>query len=425
MDEYFLQYLWNFQKFDAPNLQLVDGVSLTVFKTGFQNHDSGPDFLEAQLKLDELTWSGSVEIHYKSSDWKRHGHSTDRAYDNVILHVVWEHDCEIEINGKAIPTFEMKHFVSTGIEQSYRHYINQPQTIRCTQTISEINEIHIHGMLDKALAARLQQKGRKVTEILKDTDGDWEETAYRVICRNFGFKTNDEAFRRLAESLPYHILRKYHQKEDQVFALIFGMAGYLEKMDDEYQSKLRSEFDYLVPKHGLSPNLMRHHWKHGKMRPANFPSIRLAQFATFIAHSKQIFAHLLNIADIKSAQVFLNPGLPAYWQTHYDFNKPSTRHYRLGKSSINTIIINSIVPILTAYAKYLDEVKYLEQASQILENLSAESNHIINQWKSVNITPSNAADSQALIFQYNELCKKKKCLRCNIGVSILNKTFAS
>lgn len=425
MDEYFLQYLWNFQKFDSPRLTLTDGAALSVFKTGYQNHNSGPDFLEAHVKINELHWSGSVEVHYKSSDWNRHGHASDQAYQNVVLHVVWIHDNDILIDGNPIPTFEMSKCVNADLEQSYRQYINQPEVIRCAAHLAAFPEIQVRAMLDKSLAARLQQKARNVTAILEDTRGDWEETAYRVMCRSFGFKINQEAFTRLSEALPYQIIRKYHLNETLVFALIFGMAGFLDNPIDEYQTGLRTEFDFLKGKHNLVPVLMRHHWKSGKMRPANFPSVRIAQLAAFTTYSNQLFSNLLKISTTKEAHEFINRPLPEYWQCHYDFNKETSRKINLGKSSTNILIINSIVPILTAYAKYLDEVKYLEQAGNILDHLNAESNHVIDKWKKHGITPKNAADSQGLIYQYTELCKKRKCLRCNLGVAILSKTLSS
>ncbi|MEQ8583538.1 MAG: DUF2851 family protein [Marinoscillum sp.] len=420
MDEYFLQFLWKFQKFASKELVLSNGSSLTVFQTGHQNHDSGPDFLEAKIKIDDLTWSGSVEIHYKSSDWKRHNHQTDRAYENVILHVVWINDGEILIDQEPIPTLEMSRYVSANLEQEYRRYINQPEVIRCGPGLSDIPQIQVSAMIDRAVASRLQEKSIRVLETLEQQGGDWEETAYQTLARDFGFKTNADAFQKLASSLPYHIIRKHAGKELQVYALVFGMAGFLEDPVDEYQENLRNEFEFLSKKFQLHRMLDRHHWKHSKMRPANFPSVRLSQFAAFLAQENQLLASLLNISGLKEAIGFLQKNLPDYWKSHFDFGKTTNKSPRIGTKSIENIVINSLAPVLGAYSKYLDEVVYLERAQHILEQLPPESNHVIKKWIDKGVTPGNGAETQGLIYQYQSFCVQKKCLRCNIGMSILN-----
>ncbi len=420
MDEYFLQFLWKFQKFESKELILSNGSSLTVFQTGHQNHHSGPDFLEAKIKIDDLTWSGSVEIHYKSSDWNRHKHQTDRAYENVILHVVWINDGDILVNEEPLPTLEMSQYVATNLEQEYRRYINQPEVIRCGPKLGDIPQVQISAMIDRAVASRLQWKSVRVLDTLEQLGGDWEETVYQTLARNFGFKTNAEAFLKLASSLPYHVIRKHAGKEQQIYALIFGMAGFLEDPVDEYQASLSTEFSYLSKKFQLHRMLDRHHWKHAKMRPANFPSVRLSQFAAFLTQENQLLANLLNISGRKEAVGFLQKSLPDYWNSHFDFGKPTTKSPRIGTKSIENIIINSLAPVLGAYSKYLDEVIYLERAQHILEQLPPESNHIIQKWIDRGVTPGNGAETQGLIYQYQSFCSPKKCLRCNIGMFILN-----
>lgn len=419
MDEYFLQFLWKFQKFESQPLILSDGQKLTVFKPGHQNMDSGPDFHQASIKIGELTWSGSVEIHYKASDWERHGHGTDQSYDNVILHAVWIKDRDIMLNGQPIPTLQMSDYVSANLENEYRKYINQPTTIRCSSSLNEVPEIQVSAMLDRALASRLEQKSLTVLKILSQCNGNWEETTYRTLARNFGFKTNAEPFEKLAESLPYSIVRKHHQNPTQTFALVFGMAGFLETIEDEYQQQLAEEFDYLSKKYELEPVLQRHHWKHAKMRPANFPSVRLAQMAAFLCHNDQIFATLIRSTQMKQVEKMVRKELPEYWKTHFDFGKPSKKDQQIGKTSLENIVINSLAPVLGAYSKYLDELSYMDTAQKLLEQLPAENNNILRQWESIGISPSNAGESQALIHQYKDYCNKKRCLRCNIGVSIL------
>lgn len=420
MDEYFLQYLWRFQKFNTTQLQLTNGDKLLVHDAGFQNHDSGPDFKEAKIKIDDLIWSGSVEIHYKSSDWLQHQHQNDRAYDNVILHVVWKHDQEISVHEKPLPTLVMKDYVLENMELAYKHYMNQPEVIRCQEQLLSVSRLQIISMLDKALTDRLKEKSSQVLEILQSSNNDWEETAYQVLAKNFGFKVNQEAFIRLAASLPYRILRKYQADAHAIEALVFGMAGFLEDAKDDHSQQLCHEFDYLMNKHQLQPSLKRHHWKHSRMRPANFPAVRLAQLVGVYSSESQLFSQLITVRSIEDCQKLVKHQLPTYWMNHYDFGKKTNKPYLLGKSAVENIIINSITPLLAAYSKYLDEVKYLETAQELLESLPAENNHIINKWKAVAINPANSAESQALIHQYNHLCKQKKCLQCNLGISILS-----
>ncbi|MFY0606160.1 MAG: DUF2851 family protein [Cyclobacteriaceae bacterium] len=421
MDEYFLQFLWKFQKFDSPSLTLTNGQQLLVLKPGYQNHHSGPDFHEAKVKIDELIWSGSVEIHYKASDWYRHQHQKDPAYENVVLHVVWIADQDILIDNQKVPTLEMKRIVSTQLEQDYRNYINQPEVIRCGNHLHSVDSIQIRALLDSALTSRLEHKSKEILDLLAQRGGDWEAVTYHIIAKNFGFKTNAHPFEKLAESLPYAVVRKYHADSTKMDALIFGMAGFLESPVDNYQTQLRKEFDFMVKKHGLDQALSRHHWKHGKLRPANFPSVRLAQFSAFLAHNKAIFNSLILLHDKKAIQSFLKKPVSDYWGSHFDFGKTIDKPNTLGTSSIDLIMINSAVPILAAYGLHLDNLDFIDKAQSILDEIRAESNHITQKWYGLGVKIENASDSQALIHQYNNMCLKKKCLECNIGMSILNR----
>ena len=424
MDEYFLQYLWNFQKFSTPELTLTNGSSLAVFTSGYQNTDSGPDFKEAKIKIDDLTWSGSVEIHYKSSDWYKHNHQVDQAYENVILHVVWVHDKEVTIDGNEVPTLELKNYVIENVELAYKHYINQPSVIRCGDHLSGTNRLQTISMIDKALAERLKVKSKVILDLLHKNQGDWEETTYQTILKNFGFKVNQETFIKLSESLPYSIVKKYKNKPQAIEALLFGCAGYLEEVPDDYSKSLAEEFNYLKSKHNLSPILKRHHWNRSRMRPANFPSVRLFQLASLLTNRSQLFAQVMELTDHKEVVQFFQNTPTAYWEGHYDFGKPSTRAYHLGSSAIDNLIINSLVPLLAAYSKYLDEVSYLDKAQTLLEKTVPEKNHIVDKWKELGIAATNSYESQALIHQYNHWCKEKKCLQCNIGISILSPKLA-
>ncbi len=421
MDEYFLQFLWKFQKFETSPLTLTNGESLVVFRPGFQNNHSGPDFHEARIKINELTWSGSVEIHYRSSDWIRHQHQKDSAYENVVLHVVWIADQEILIDDTPIPTFEMSRFVEEKLESNYRKYISRPDTILCSGHMPQIQSIQKRAMLDRALMDRLETKSHFVLELLAQKGGDWEAVTYQMIARNFGFKTNAGSFAGLATSLPYSVVRKHHGDPFKMDALIFGMAGFLEESSDEYQNQLLEEFSFLAKKYQLTPILSRHHWKHSKMRPANFPTVRLAQFSALLAHNQGLFNSLIRLETKIEIKNFLKKPPNEYWKNHYDFGKLMDKKTSLGESSLNLIMINTAAPILAAYGKHLDNISYIERAQAILEAIKPESNNITRQWVVLGMEAENAADSQSLIHQYNTMCLKKKCLECNIGMSILNR----
>ena len=421
MDEYFLQYLWQFQKFDQQ-LVTTTGEKLTVFNTGFQNHHSGPDFQDAKLKIGELLWTGSVEVHYASSDWKRHLHHRDKAYDNVILHVVWKHDEEVLIDGQPIPTFELVQHVKHDLTDTYRRFINQPSDIICHSQFATVADIHQQSMLDRALVERLKEKSQIILGLLKENQQDWEETAYQVLAKNFGFKTNASPFEKLSKTLPFSVLHKNLNDHQNTQALLFGMAGFLEASDDPFQQKLLERFQFLTSKHQLTQVLEKHHWKTARLRPANFPSIRLAQMAALLHAHPKVFQEILEINDLKSATSFFRQPVDPYWEKHLDFNKPSDFSSQLGTSSIASLIINSIVPILSAYAKYIGEVSYLEKAELLLESLPFEQNSVTKKWKELGIVEKNAATSQALIQQYNHYCKPRKCLHCAVGLSIVNQS---
>ena len=424
MDEYFLHFLWKYQKFTELPLIMESGEELVVLKPGFHNQNSGPDFSESQITIADIEWSGSVEIHYRASDWEVHKHNCDPAYENVILHVVWINDKPISYSdGKTIPTLVISRHVAQDIEQHYRNYINQPKAILCDQHLPVVPSIKKTAMLDHALMDRLESKAKIVMDIYKKTNSDWNETAYQILGRNFGFSVNKEAFERLTTLLPYKIIGKHIDQPKQVHALLFGMAGFLENdIDDGVRKEWKIEFDFLQKKYALDATLLRHNWKFSKLRPANFPTVRLAQFAAFLINQKKPFSLFIETTDIAFIRKSLHIHLVGYWEKHYDFGKTlSSGLNHFGQSSIDNILINTAVPLLTAYSKSIGEQSYLDRAVEILSQLKPEKNKITRAWEQVGLQPSSAFDSQALIQQYNAFCLKKKCLQCSIGVSILSR----
>ncbi len=422
MDEHFLHYIWKFQKITTKGLQLVDGSTLTVFHQGNHNHDSGPDFEEARIKISEIEWAGNVEIHLKSSDWNNHGHQHDKAYENVILHVVWQHDTEIYLGQSIIPTLELKNKVDLALLEKYETHLSSKEEILCTKQLSNIDDITISSMMDRALSERLEQKATSVLQALHETKNDWDETFYRTLASNFGFSINKEPFKKLASSLPFNLLKKYTHKPELIDSLLFGQAGFLDTTIDEYQSILKKEFDYLRSKHKLKKPLVKSEWKFGKMRPANFPSVRLSQFSALLSQNPGLFSSLIEVKNVKEFILTINCNLSEYWVRHYNFGKEKKKKgMKIGEATFHNIIINTLAPVLAAYSKYTGNQQYMDRAMDLLEYLPKEANRITKKWISIGQIPKTALDSQAQIQLFKNYCQNHKCLSCNIGVALLSK----
>lgn len=427
MNESFLHYLWQFQYFNKSNLLTSNNEMLSIIKTGELNSNAGPDFFNAKIRIDDIEWVGSVEIHLKSSDWFAHHHERDPAYNNVILHVVWENDKSICRNGSPIPTLELKNRVEESLLIQYKKLINNPTSIACEKSFSGVDEIVKLSMLDKALMQRLETKATYVSELLKLNTGNWEETAYQMLAKNFGFKINAEPFFQLSKSLPYRIIQKQSSRL-QVEALLFGQAGMLEtKTKDEYISLLFREYHLLSGKYSLSDSrLSPGQWRFLRLRPANFPTVRLAQLASVLSSAKGIFSQFLAAESYDLLQQIFSKPQSDYWQTHYRFGKKASGKVpELGESSIQNIVINTVAPLLVAYGKYKDEQSYVDLAVAHLQQLPSEQNRITREWSTVGFNVRNAFDSQALIELHNSFCQRRQCLNCAIGISILKPHWKS
>lgn len=422
MDEQFLHYIWKYQKFDQNKLKLTEGQSLMVYCPGNHNQDSGPDFEEARIKIDAIEWAGQVEIHINSSDWNHHNHQHDPAYENVILHVVWNYDSEIHLNGEAIPTLELKSIIDPGLIEKYQKHIRSNQEILCSSQLPGVSPLTIRGMLDRVLVERLEEKASRILNDLQSRKNDWEEVTYRALASNFGFSTNKEAFIRLTELLPFSKLKKALQNEKSTEALLFGQAGFLNEAKDEYQDSLKSEFQFLQKKFQLPESMVKPQWKFGKLRPANFPPVRLAQLAAVLYNTPKLFTILTQTESIKTLKEHLRPPLSQYWQAHYDFGKERERATRqIGKSSFENILINTVAPLLAAYSKYTAGPTFMDRAVELLESSPTENNRITRKWSKIDVNAKTAIDSQAFIQLFKSYCQKRKCLQCNIGVEILNR----
>lgn len=422
MEERFLHYIWKFQKFSKSELSTTSGQVVVVFNQGNHNHNSGPDFEEARIKVGEVEWAGSVEIHINSSDWTRHNHHHDKAYNNVILHVVWKDDKPLQQGGELIPTIELNRLVDLRYFEEYQRFISQNKEILCVDQLQAISDINFSSTLDRMLAERLEQKSQLVNDLQRENNQDWESTTYQSLAKNFGFSTNSDCFLLLARSLPKKVISKYHGITKSTEALIFGQAGFLEQATDPYQIELQAEYQYLKNKHQLQLKVSKEMWKFGRMRPANFPTIRLAQFSGLLCNNQNLFSSLIEIEKqeelIKKFQVDVSD----YWLKHYDFGKEKKKpSANLGQSTQENILINTIAPLLASYSKYTGDQQYMDRAIKLLEHLNAETNTITKKWEVVGKKAKTAFDSQAMIGLYKNYCTKKNCLNCSIGIEILGR----
>jgi hypothetical protein len=422
--EDFLHYVWKFRLFNRIDLQTTEGEELEVFSAGLHNTHSGPDFQNARIRIGQTTWAGNAELHLFSSDWQRHGHTTDNAYDNVILHVVYRDDEPLfRTDGRRVPTLELEDRISPDLHNRYHQLVFGNQTIiPCEGTIAKIDGITLQNWLTRILVDRLEKRSEAVIAALDMNRGDWEETFYQFLAANFGFKTNALPFELMAKSLPQNILAKNKNNAMQIEALIFGQAGFLTGgLQDDYPRSLKKEFDYLSKKYTLQP-IESHLWKFLRMRPQNFPTIRLAQFAALVVQSNHLFSKILEITEVKDLrQLFANSQINEYWETHYRFDKQSKATVKtLGQKSIDTILLNTVVLFLFSYGRHMKLQHFVSRALKLLENIPAEQNNITTDFATLGISINTAFESQALLELKNTYCDYKKCLQCGVGIKILN-----
>ncbi|MEI9918068.1 MAG: DUF2851 family protein [Bacteroidota bacterium] len=403
MQELFLHYIWQFQYFDKTDLVTTQGETLQVIRPGIHNTDAGPDFSEAKVRIGPMSWAGNVEIHIHSSEWEVHRHHLDRAYDSVVLHVVWNDDKPVTLeDGSLLPTLVLKGKVDTQLLTRYRKLMGTSFVIPCARQFARIPAIIRFSMIDRVLVERLEEKSESIMELLEYNNNDWDETTYQLLAKNFGFKVNSQPFFQLAKGVPYKYLGRHANNPRQVEAMLFGQAGFLdEAVNDSHHRLLRREYKVLASKYNLlESKLNASQWKFLRLRPANFPTVRLKQFCALICQEKNLFSRIIELNDFQSA---------------YKLFEIAT----LGTSSIDNIIINSVAPILVAYGRRQSDTSFLERAQQMLENVPAENNRILRSWNALGVDVKNAFDSQALIQLFNSYCVPRRCLDCSIGASLL------
>ncbi|WMN07095.1 DUF2851 family protein [Marivirga arenosa] len=424
MKEDFLHYVWRYQKFDNKNLLTTQKLSLKIIKTGFPHTDSGPDFKQAKIRIDDIEWNGAVEIHIKSSDWNRHEHQHDESYQNVVLHVVWQNDLAIHHpDGSLIPTLELKDRIDIDLIEKYNQLQKSKDHIPCASQWPKVDSILKSQMFEKALVERLLNKSEKAKSMFENEVQDWEQASYFMLLSAFGFKVNQYPFERLAELLPYQIIKKYRSSVFQLEALLFGAAGFLEfDFRDEYPNQLKNEWHFLRHKHAevFQKELKFLEWKFLRLRPANFPTIRIAQLAQIFHLFDSLFEAFVIETNAKILLKRLKVGVSDYWMNHYQFDKLSTsKNKQLGANSIKIVVINTIPPLLASYANSIVEEKYMDKALSILKELKPENNYITKKFTVINTEFNSAFDSQAAIQLHNEYCQPKRCLDCTIGLSLL------
>lgn len=425
MREEFLHYAWQHQLFNKEALLTTQGQAVNIYFQGYHNHHSGPDFSMAKIKIDQLEWHGNVEIHYRSSDWKNHQHHTDAAYDNVILHVVWKDDDPIKnLQLGIVPTLVLQNRIDPALVEKFDGLLKNKNRIPCENYFPKIDNLVKLSMLDRVMAERLEHKSGEVKILLHKNNNDWEETTYQLIAKNFGFKVNSQAMLTLSEKLPWKILAKQVPNVQALEALLLGHSGLLDEYFlEEYPLLLKNEYQYLAKKyHLLSSKMGGKEWKFSKMRPPNFPTIRLAELSSLLANRPHLFAQILEAKTYLELEKIFKVNLSGYWDSHYVFDKISPlKPKSIGKTSIENLILNTVVPLLVCYSKEKAQQEYMDKAIHFLESISAEQNHITSYWQSLGQPVNTAFDSQSLIGLHNDYCKVKACLRCNVGNTILSK----
>ncbi len=421
MRENFLHYLWRTRRLSPTGLRSTEGESLEVLHPGTYNTHGGPDFTNARIRIGDTVWAGNVEMHLRASDWLAHGHHHNPAYDNVILHVVLEEDqLIVRPGGARIPCLEVAHLIPQDLKASYLKLLHSEHWIPCQPLISQVATATKTLWLERLLVDRLEQKTQHIAQALAHNRHNWEETFYQALARNFGLQINAEPFELLAKSMPLLTLAKHKNSLLQLEALLFGQAGLLTRdFQDEYPRQLQREYIHLQHKYKLTP-LRGETWQFMRLRPANFPTIRIAQFATLIYQSNHLFSKMLAAADATELTHMFELKLSNYWRTHYIFDKESkSSDKKLGRSTVNLLIINTIAPFLFLYGKWHADARYQDKALTLLEKLPPESNHIIMQWRRIGISSASAYQTQALLQLKNQYCDQKRCLECAIGHAIL------
>ena len=419
--EQLLHYVWKHKIFPLKELKTTTGQQVEVIDTGLANTDAGPDFFNAKLKLDGVLWIGNIEIHERSSDWFKHGHHADAGYNSVILHIASEIDTEISrSNGERIPQIQL--ICPEAVRTNYKELLETDSYPPCYRIIPSLPPFTAHSWMTALQMERFEQKATLLNERLKRCQGNWEDAFFITLARNFGFGLNGDAFETWAHRLPFRAVDKHRNDLFQIEAIFFGQAGILEDSDgDGYYLRLKKEYTYLQHKFGLIP-MDASLWRFLRLRPANFPHIRIAQLACLYHRAYGLLSRIMETETLQGVRDILKGGTSEYWLTHYTFGGSSpSRPKTLSNTSLDLLIINTVVTFLYAYGLHKGNRVLCARAGSFLEELKAENNYITRMWEQCGMKASNAADSQALIQLKKEYCDKKKCLYCRIVYEYLKR----
>ena len=423
MNEDFLYYIWQYMLFSTIYLRTTDQLKINIKKPGARNKNEGPDFLNAQIEIDGQLWAGNVEMHIKSSDWYLHKHEEDKNYDAVILHVVWKYDADVfTTSNNAIPTLELQNYVDKKLLNSFLNlYHNKSNLIPCGSQIKGVDTFLISNWLERLYFERLERKSRFIKKLLEQSSHDFEAVLFQLIAMNFGLKVNNEAFLQLANSVDFSVIRKVSFDESKLTAVLFGQAGFLnENIENTYHSVLKGEYDYLRHKYKLKA-ISKNNFQFFRMRPNNFPTIRIAQLSALFSSRQHLFSKLLEITKKEAFYALFAFKVNGFWQEHYTFETTSKKSAKkLTKSFIDLLLINTILPLKFVYLQYKKQLNE-ESLVALIQQIPSEKNAIIAMFSELHIKSRNALESQALIELKNNYCTKKRCLHCAIGNELLKR----
>ena len=422
MKEDFLHHVWQFKKFDIANLKTTKGESIQILNSGQYLQLAGPDFFNAQIIIENQKWAGNVEIHLKSSDWYVHNHEKDSNYDSVILHVVWEHDVPIfRKDNSEIPTLELKEHVLLSDLHKYLSLVSQKSWIYCENEIGNVDDLIFKNWQERLFFERLERKAQLIFELVKELNHDWEAVLFCLLAKNFGLNTNGEMFYKIAKSIPFSVIRKESFSLESLESLLLGQANLLSHdFQDSYARELQKSYHYLVQKHQLREKVVGsvEFFKH---RPDNFPTVRLVQLASLYFHQKNLFSLVMNCSSINELYQVFNVGVSEYWETHYNFDRESSKKMKkLSKSFVDLLVVNTIIPLQFAYARSRQK-EITQDLIDLANSIPSEKNVIIDKFKTFGIASENVYESQALLQLKKEYCDLKKCLDCAVGHFILKK----
>ncbi|MBC6999570.1 DUF2851 family protein [Cytophaga sp. FL35] len=424
MREDLLHFIWKYKKLGLDNLVTTDGEQIEIIKTGTHNHLAGPDFFNAQVKIGRQLWVGNLEVHLKSSDWYAHSHERDPNYQNVILHVVWDHDTEVFGSANIpLPTLELRHFISKTLLANYQNLFDQRNVkfINCEKSIGTVDRFHLDNWMERLYLERLRRKSKEIEKLLEMSQNDWEQVLFVLLLKSFGSKINGEAFVGLSKVVNFKTVRKLRGNILSLESVFYGALKLLESdtITDDYFLALREEYNYQKLKFNIQDEVVLKP-DFFKLRPVNFPTIRLSQLAYLYHKEDRLFSTLMNLGDVSQVYEFLNVSTHPYWIDHYTFGKQSAKRMKqLSKNFMDLLIVNAIIPLKFTYLKVTGKADNDEFFS-FLTKIKPEKNTIISNFENAGLSATNAWQSQSLIELYQNYCSKNECLQCQIGSLLLS-----